>query len=336
MKLKVNVVSQIPPFIWDRELPQNLPWHFFHSAEPEPADVHVIYGIRSKLLIPNKLGNVVFVASEPPEIRKYNARVLRRYGHVLGPSYAYLSGLANFSAITAIAPWWVGVKAGGQHHYESADGTVNMDRRFLENGVNPQHDIVTAVVSQKARTPLQEQRLRLVDYLQARLEVFEVFGLGSRQVEDKADVLRTNRYHLAVENSCHAGYWTEKLADPVLMDNVVFYAGHASASEYFANDSVRPIQPWDPEATYRAISVALEKHVWHDTAQSRLLNRQVLLGRLSFHREVSRFLSQHEWKPPGRNFVSIPAQHREKWMTNLSDPLYRLVSRSSGNARGGE
>ena len=81
---------------------------------PVDADIHVVYGIRQPLKIPNSSRNIVFVASEPPDIRVYNTEVLARYGAVVGPPYKYLSDLPNFHPITAIAPWWVGVKAGGK------------------------------------------------------------------------------------------------------------------------------------------------------------------------------------------------------------------------------
>jgi hypothetical protein len=292
---------------------------------PVDADIHVVYGIRQPLKIPNSSRNIVFVASEPPDIRVYNTEVLARYGAVVGPPYKYLSDLPNFHPITAIAPWWVGVKAGGEAHYASVDGSVTLGREDFERGFSPQRDVVTTIVSQKNQTPLQQQRLRLVDYLSAHLSQFEVYGLAAKQVKDKADVLGTSRYHVAIENSSHPGYWTEKLSDPILMDNVVFYGGHPSVSNYFSRESVLTIDPWNPEETYRAISEAREKKTWEATADARGTNRKALLDRLSFHRELSRFLSQHEWEASQGVTTVIPAQHPKNRMKKLADPLYRRL-----------
>jgi hypothetical protein len=326
----VNIVSQIHPAVWQREMPEGLAQEFIHSAGPTTADIHVVYGIRQPLKIPNSSRNIVFVASEPPDIRVYNTAVLARYGAVVGPPYEYLSDLPIFHPITAIAPWWVGVKAGGEAHYASVDGSVALGRKDFERGFSPQRDVVTTIVSQKNQTPLQQQRLRLVDYLSVHLSQFEVYGLAAERVQDKADVLGTSRYHVAIENSSHPGYWTEKLSDPILMDNVVFYGGHPSVSNYFSRESVLLIDPWNPEKTYRAISEAREKKTWESTADARGTNRKALLERLSFHRELSRFLSQHEWEASRGVTTVIPGQHLQNRIKKLADPLYRRLFPSKG------
>lgn len=321
----INLVSQVHDAVWRREEPLDSDQIFTYSPNPTPADVHVIYGIRGPLHVPNDWRNIVFVASEPPEIRKYNEAVLSRYGAVLGPPYEYLSALPNFHSIAAIAPWWVGVKAGGDSHYAEVDGAATLCREDFERGLAPPRDTVTTIVSQKSKTPLQQQRLRLVDYLSSHLEQFEVFGLAAQRVGDKADVLRTSRYHVAVENSSHRDYWTEKLADPILMDNVVFYGGHPSIARHFSSDSVVSIDPWNPEETYRTISNALDKNTWEVVAESRSNNRSVLLEKLSFHRELSGFLSRRDWTPPRALLTSVPEQHPQSRLKKLTDPLYKRV-----------
>ena len=142
-------------------------------------------------------------------------------------------------------------------------------------------------------------------------------------MEDEADVLATSRYHLAVENSSHAGYWTEKLSDPILMDNVTFYGGHPSVSDYFSTQSVVLINPWNPEGTYRTISEALNQQIWESTAEARLRNRNLLLERYSFHRELERFLAEHRWEPSGGGSTLFPAQHPQSRIKKLADPFYR-------------
>ena len=74
----VNIVSQIPAAIWQRELPTDVEHEYVHTGEPVNADIHVVYGLRSRVEIPNSLSKTFFVASEPPEIREYNLNILRR------------------------------------------------------------------------------------------------------------------------------------------------------------------------------------------------------------------------------------------------------------------
>jgi hypothetical protein len=73
----VNIVSKVPPDIWNRELPSGMAVDFVHSDVPVPADVHVIYGVRDAMVVPNSWNRLLFVASEPPEIRHYNLRISR-------------------------------------------------------------------------------------------------------------------------------------------------------------------------------------------------------------------------------------------------------------------
>lgn len=323
----VNIVSQIPASIWTRELPPDLPWNFLHSSEPVGADIHVIYGLRQALSVPNSPINVAFVASEPPEIRRYNTRILSQYRAVLAPQFAYLSNLPNYAPLASVAPWWVGTNAGGDNHYESVTNSVPLQRSDLEKTAANGTEVVTAIVSEKAKTPMQQQRLRLVDFLSRRLPQFEAYGGITAPIEDKSEVLRRSGYHVAIENSIHPGYWTEKLADPILMDNVTFYGGHANTWDFLDKASVLPVNPWDPEGTYRTISEALHEKVWESSSEARIANKRTLLEERSFHRALSKFLLENEWTTSCRQKASFRAQHPKSLLKKFSDPVYKKVFR---------
>lgn len=323
----VNVVSQIPAAIWNREVPPQSSLEYVHTRDPVSADIHVIYGLREKLSIPNAPDNVVFVASEPPEIRRYNLAILTNYRLVVGPRFGYLNALANYRPLTAVAPWWVGTSAGASKHYEQVSESAGYSRKQLSEGFAPEIDRVAAIVSNKAQTPLQQQRLRLVDYLLRHCADFEAFGLEHLPVQDKSEVLSQYRYHLAVENSIHHGYWTEKLSDAVLMDNYLFYRGDPSLSDYFSMSSIRRINPWDFEETYALIMQSIESGQWSASAEARLTNRRLLLDRWSFHRELESLLSSMSLRAASGRVVKIPAQHPKSRLKPIIDPVYRAVRR---------
>ena len=136
----MNIVSQIPAAIWQRELPTDVEHEYVHTGEPVQADIHVVYGLRSQVEIPNRLSNAIFVASEPPEIREYHLNALRRYRRVLAPAFPYLSGLPNFVKVSAIAPWWVGTHAGGREHYDEQAVDISLTRDQLASPVSPTPD----------------------------------------------------------------------------------------------------------------------------------------------------------------------------------------------------
>jgi hypothetical protein len=62
----------------------------------------------------------------------------------------------------------------------------------------------------------------------------KIYGRGINPVPDKYEVLRKFRYHLALENCVQDDYWSEKLADPILALNKVFYYGASNVNKYFA------------------------------------------------------------------------------------------------------
>lgn len=321
----VNIVSQIPAAIWQRELPTDVEHEYVHSGEPVQADIHVVYGLRSRVDIPNRLSNALFVASEPPEIREYNLKILRRYRRVLAPAFPYLSGLPNFAKVSAIAPWWVGTHAGGREHYDQQAVDISLTREQLVSERNPVRDVLSVIVSSKARTPLQQQRLRFVDYLEKKMTHIDVWGEGRRFAADKADVLGVSRYHLAIENSQHPGYWTEKLADPILMSNFVFYQGAPDVGATFDTTGIEQIDCWDMDGSYRRISDIMAANAWTSSFEARESNRRVLLEHHSFHRVLDRLIGDESFERVSPRKSIVPAQHPSPRWKRVIDPLYRIA-----------
>lgn len=324
--ITVNIVSAVPPEVWEREVPPGLPVEFVHTREPVAADWHVIYGLREKLIVPNSPRRVLFVASEPPEIREYSAQVLSRYERVLGPEFPYLQQLPHYVYGAGLAPWWVGVVSRGADHYDGHEGPLALTREALGAVTPPFKDSLSVIVSTKARTPLQVARLRLVEYLSQHLASLEVFGVGHSPVDDKATVLSEHRYHLAVENSEHRGYWTEKLTDPLLMGCAVFYGGHPSVAETFPHKGIHRINVYDPEGVYREISAAIDGDLWAMSAGGIALNREVVLQNSGLHRAVAAALPLTTGGGAVRARYRIPAHHPVAPWKNLTDPLYRRLS----------
>lgn len=332
--LLVNVVSPIPSQIWERELPPGLRHTYLHTFSPVGADFHVIYGIRASLRAPNSRDRIAFVASEPPEIRLYNREVLATYGRVFAPGFSYLTALPNYERISSVAPWWVGTGAGGAEHYSASPLTVELSRSDFEKLDPPERDILSVIVSTKARTPLQVQRLKLVDYLQSRMNEVEIWGEGRKFVEDKSAVLRTSRYHLAIENSVHPGYWTEKLSDPILFSNYVFYQGAPDIGSVMDVRGIKAVNSVDLDGTYRKIAEEMSRGAWAASAASRKANLAALLTEQSFHRAIDSLVPERRVTSRQRSRVSRFSEHDHipGWK-KLTDPLYRRLRVSKETRR---
>lgn len=182
-------------------------------------------------------------------------------------------------------------------------------------------------MSTKARTPDQVQRIRLVEYLASKFSDMAIFGVGHNPVDDKADALMRFRYHLAAENSSHSGYWTEKLADPILTRCFTFYGGHQAYAEDFPGDGIQLIDPYLLEKVYRAVSQAMESGAWERATEGRNLHRESVLSKHSFHRKIFAVISS---LPPSRSRKSasrVKAHHPESRWKKIVDPLYLRISR---------
>ena len=323
----INLVSKVPSSIWEREMPPTVRDSFVHTREPVPADYHVVYGIRDALELPNPPERLIFVASEPPEIREYNLNILRQYGLIVGAGFPTVSALPHFRRVTGIAPWWVGVSSSTETHYETSEGEISLTRARLLALDEPLEDRLSVIMSTKARTPDQVQRIRLVEYLASKISDIAVFGVGHNPVDDKADVLSRFRYHLAVENSAHPGYWTEKLADPILTRCFTFYGGHRSYREDFPGNGIQLIDPYEPEKVYRIVSEALEKGAWEKASEGRNLHKESVLDEHSFHRKIASVISTLSPSSTGKSVSRIKAQHPQSRWKKFVDPVYRSVTR---------
>jgi hypothetical protein len=202
--------------------------------------------------------------------------------------------------------------------------TPRLSRLDFKNGFQPKKNRISAVFSEKSGTLLQKQRLRLADYLAQHLEIFDIYGGPDSRVEDKAEVLSRSRYHLAIENSIHRGYWTEKLSDPILMDNFVFYGGDIGTVSIFEG-SVSLINPFELEETYRSIATAVESEVWDHSAEYRANNRLSILDKHNFHHSLTNVIQSHPDGGPVLGRTVFARQHKKKPLRRVFDPIYRRI-----------
>lgn len=174
----------------------------------------------------------IFITGEPESFHRYQSSFLEQFGYVLTPQRViqHVGVIRSQPAIN----WFVGVRfnlAGGPH-----TSVLSFDE--LKAGNPPKTRLCSVVCSTKAVTPGHRQRLAFVKKLKEALgDQVDVFGRGFQEVVDKDEALASYRYHIALENSSHPDYWTEKLADPFLRGCFPIYAGCPNLSDYFPEGS---------------------------------------------------------------------------------------------------
>ena len=122
--------------------------------------------------------------------------------------------------------------------------------------------------------------------------LFRSFGKGVRYLNDKAEVLDSYRYHVAIENDSVPDYFTEKLVDSFLGLALPFYFGCTNTADYFPQESFIPIDIFDFEGSINTIRRAIRANEYEKRlpyikeARRRVLEEHNLFALLS--REIEK------------------------------------------------
>ena len=169
---------------------------------------------------------VFLLTGEPPDIKTYAPAWLNSFAHVI-TCHRDLPHPAVIAGQTAL-PWLVG------RSYDQ------LTAAFPEKTAD-----LSVICSDKAMVDGHRRRLKFVEQL---LEVSPMprFGRGFRDLPDKWDGLSPFRYSVAIENSRHDHYWTEKIADCFLAGAVPIYWGAPNIRDYFPEEAMIVIDTLDP------------------------------------------------------------------------------------------
>lgn len=190
---------------------------------------------------------VLFLASEPENVKRYNPAFLAQFDAVLTSDRKTQHPKRLF--VHTGLPWHVGSMAEGGKLLDTP-----MTFEEFETYEPRKTRLVSVVSSNKAFTPEHRARLAFVAKLKAALgDQVEVFGRGITDFADKRDVLDAYRYHIALENSSIEDYWSEKLADPYLTLTFPIYHGCPNISDYFPEQALQPINIYEPDEAIEII-----------------------------------------------------------------------------------
>lgn len=239
--LKINLHSEISPPIWERQrevylkvggeecvLVDYTPVRRSIFSKSE-IDVYFGWSGSDRILRRGSRGSTtVFIAPEPPEIQSYSEKFLSKFDLVLGPEF--LTG-KNVIQNSPFLPWHVGID------FTTSRGSINLGAEELLAVEPKNNELISIIVSNKENTKDQVRRAQVARLLKESFpENVLLYGRGLNPIRDKWEALQQSSFHVAMENSRHQDYWTEKLADGVLALNHVLYYGS-------------PNIPFSPEST---------------------------------------------------------------------------------------
>ncbi len=196
----------------------------------------------------------MILISEPPGILRYRLGFLAQFGTAISPF-----DLPGFTGRLIRShpgiPWFYGCTFGNGRKPAwrfSFEELLALPRPTKINAVS-------AVLSKKRMTPLHAARVTCAEAIaRAFPGNVRIFGSGFDPVDDKADAIDPYRFHLALENTRHPDYWSEKIADAWLGWAMPIYDGCPNIEHYFPKDAFARIDVTDPKGAIRTVGALLE------------------------------------------------------------------------------
>jgi Glycosyltransferase family 10 (fucosyltransferase) C-term len=244
-------------WVWSRQFPgHTTTWdgvEFCFGAERADCEcVFVFNALPEPLFCTIDPRHLAFVASEPPNVKRYNPHFLGQFGLILTTDRQSTHPNRHFTQVGL--PWHVGAWGSGGNLLASP-----MHFTAFECFLPPKTKLLSVVSSNKAFTEEHRNRLKFVSELKNYFgSQIDVFGRGINDFDDKLHVLAPYRYHVALENCAIPHYWTEKLADPFLTLTYPLYHGCPNIDDYFAPGSLTRINIYEPQAAIATIKRIIE------------------------------------------------------------------------------
>lgn len=155
------------------------------------------------------------------------------------------------------------------------------------------------------------KRWRFLEVLQQDQSIdIDLFGKAVRFIEHKNEGLLPYRYALAVENTCTADYWTEKIADCLLTWTVPIYYGCPNLESYFPPKAFIRIDIEKPQQALAHIREVLANDDWDARVQALAEARDLILHRYQLFPHIRAMMTKYADNNHFNRRVTIPAYRR--------------------------
>ena len=279
--MRIKLSTNFPEWPLIRQTPGGLGiWgdcRFFINEDIGECDFWVVY---DDVLRPETTrcppGNTLLVTGEPPSVKTYSRRFLAQFGTILTSHRDLVH--PNIINRQQALPWMVGCR----YVRETGQWDKKYSKDYDELSALPaaaKTKLLSVLSSSKTLTPGHERRLAFVEALKQHFGAeIDVFGRGIRDVEDKWDAIAPYKYHVVIENGQFPDYWTEKLTDALLAGAYPLYAGCPNIGDYFAPDTLTPLDLTDFDTSLAAVAAAIENNRYEASAQARQNSKSLLLN----------------------------------------------------------
>jgi hypothetical protein len=186
-------------------------------------------------------------------------------------------GKPNFINTQPSLPWHIGV------NFSEESGVVSLKFKDLVEIKPPLINAVSVITSNKNISVAHQQRLSFIYNLKKIMgPELHIFGRGINPISDKFEVLSKYRYHLALENNSQSDYWSEKIADPLIALNKVFYSGGDNINHYFSERAVELIDINNPVDAAQLMLESIRNNSWDRDLSIIRSEKLKILGEYNF------------------------------------------------------
>ena len=311
MNFDINVYGDISERLWENQaslISQKI-FTFHYKKHSQFAKWNVFVGNAGLNFPVKKNMQSILVLVEPPDIFTYSLDFLKKFTYILGPNFKQYNKLENYQVTNCLVPWHLGVNFGEPkkqiisrviahlpkkvRKLTIQSPIIEQDLKTILNTKKKKEHKISVITSSKIDTPNQKLRISFIKYLIDKKDLpLEVYGRGINPITNKYLALKNSSHHIALENSVHDDYWTEKFADSLLSENFTFYHGAPNINDYFSKEVVRSLDLTNFEKSHELIVRSFyEEEINYNQISH---EQKKLIQKFSFEAAITSFISKHE------------------------------------------
>jgi len=283
--------------IWMRQFPQNKPvWgncKFIFDEESTEYDWLVVYddlppanserfSKRKEQLLCNPK-HTLLVTNEPSTIKVYGSKFLNQFEHVLTTQEPWAIKHKNAIYSQCGYRWFYGVGSGHLKTHDEISSNIPIEK---------DKTISTVCSEKKQKNTMHKQRYLFTQKLHQAVPELDIFGHGVRFLDDKSEAIDRYKYHVVIENVSGVNHWSEKLADAFLGHSMPLYFGCTNVFDYFPENSIVLIDPYDEDRSIQIIKNAIKNKLYEKNINEIKAARELVLNSYNLFAVVEKIVNE--------------------------------------------
>jgi hypothetical protein len=234
--------------------------------------------------------NCILITNEAESMWNYREDYLRQFGRIM-TSRSDIRG-SDIIQQQHLSPWH-----------------IKKNYNYLKESEYPtKTNALSGVVSDAVELEGHKRRYRLMNRLKGHFkDELYWYGRGEMEIQDKWDGLAPYKYSIAIENSSHHRYFTEKITDVYLSYSMPIYWGCPNITDYFSSDSMVILEDIDDyKRCIQQIEEAIDSGRYEMNFSHILEARNLILDKYQPFTFLANWISLQEVVPGGyKQKVSI-------------------------------